>query len=590
MPARSRLLAQLHAAHALTNTIGDADDDSFASSDHSGNGESTNQLICTRRNLTTLPQVAPQVHTVDVSHNAIAELDIFDANGPVRAACEALTCLTANWNRLQEITEGHLMLNQLRELHCAFNQLNSLPECVSRQPALRALVCNDNTITSLPSSLGVLGKTLQHLNVQYNALTALPPGFGKLTRLASLSAAGNTRMSFPPPDVLLEGAKGVLQWFQREESKKGGAGGANHTPMATRSASTTTTAQATATVLAHATAHSPEQMAEMEAYTARLLVEAGFFERGGSLDPDKETALESLTSSPTRAALPPLPATSDSAGASPTRPDNGNRRPPTPREIGEPMPRRIAMPPAPVSPARDTSHATMQAPFVGSFATAASRAARRSSASTSYTAHESARGSGGGRGGGSIRGATSSTSDIHGGASMSAAISANAAPLAPAIGEDDAFDIVASVLARCGRGGLSASVEAALTDDVDDDDDDDEEEEDDDDDDEKVAIDVVRDKGDGEASVSANIGWPANTEPHKSFICPITLAVMLDPCVCADGQSYERRAIERWLVRHDTSPLTGEKLASKELRPNFALKSLISEFREEAEKQSVHAS
>jgi len=65
---------------------------------------------------------------------------------------------------------------------------------------------------------------------------------------------------------------------------------------------------------------------------------------------------------------------------------------------------------------------------------------------------------------------------------------------------------------------------------------------------------------------------------------------MLDPCVCADGQSYERRAIERWLVRHNTSPLTGEKLASKELRPNFALKSLISEFREEAEKRSVHAS
>ena len=83
--------------------------------------------------------------------------------------------------------------------------------------------------------------------------------------------------------------------------------------------------------------------------------------------------------------------------------------------------------------------------------------------------------------------------------------------------------------------------------------------------------------------------WPPGAEPPKSFICPIELAVMRDPVVAADGQSYERRAIERWLVRHHTSPLTGERLASKELRPNFALKSLIGDFRDTARRAHAEA-
>jgi hypothetical protein len=41
-----------------------------------------------------------------------------------------------------------------------------------------------------------------------------------------------------------------------------------------------------------------------------------------------------------------------------------------------------------------------------------------------------------------------------------------------------------------------------------------------------------------------------------------------------DGLTYERLAIERWLENHDTSPLTGERLAHKGLTPNVMVRAL----------------
>jgi hypothetical protein len=39
--------------------------------------------------------------------------------------------------------------------------------------------------------------------------------------------------------------------------------------------------------------------------------------------------------------------------------------------------------------------------------------------------------------------------------------------------------------------------------------------------------------------------------------------------------SYEKSAIQDWLRRHDTSPMTNEALESKELVPNRALRAVI---------------
>ena len=46
----------------------------------------------------------------------------------------------------------------------------------------------------------------------------------------------------------------------------------------------------------------------------------------------------------------------------------------------------------------------------------------------------------------------------------------------------------------------------------------------------------------------------------------------------ADGFTYERIAIEQWLENHNTSPKTGIELESKQLVPNYSLRSLIQDF------------
>jgi len=59
------------------------------------------------------------------------------------------------------------------------------------------------------------------------------------------------------------------------------------------------------------------------------------------------------------------------------------------------------------------------------------------------------------------------------------------------------------------------------------------------------------------------------------YRCPITLNVMVDPCLAADGHSYEREAIQRWFLTHGTSPMTNKRLDSTNVVPNHALRNAI---------------
>lgn len=59
--------------------------------------------------------------------------------------------------------------------------------------------------------------------------------------------------------------------------------------------------------------------------------------------------------------------------------------------------------------------------------------------------------------------------------------------------------------------------------------------------------------------------------------CPITGEPMRDPVVAADGHTYERSAIARWLRSSDKSPLTGSVLDHKNLVPNYMLLSSLQE-------------
>lgn len=69
--------------------------------------------------------------------------------------------------------------------------------------------------------------------------------------------------------------------------------------------------------------------------------------------------------------------------------------------------------------------------------------------------------------------------------------------------------------------------------------------------------------------------------PPDHFICPITFEVMQDPVICADGITYERAEITKWLEKHSTSPKTKDVLPNKTLIPNLALKAAIDKMKRE---------
>lgn len=62
---------------------------------------------------------------------------------------------------------------------------------------------------------------------------------------------------------------------------------------------------------------------------------------------------------------------------------------------------------------------------------------------------------------------------------------------------------------------------------------------------------------------------------EPDFMCPILHERMRVPVLAADGFTYERQAIEKWLSMHNTSPMTGALLAHRYLTENFALRHLI---------------
>lgn len=74
---------------------------------------------------------------------------------------------------------------------------------------------------------------------------------------------------------------------------------------------------------------------------------------------------------------------------------------------------------------------------------------------------------------------------------------------------------------------------------------------------------------------------PAPRIAPKEFYCPITLEMMENPVVLADGYSYERDAICTWIASgNECSPMTNDYLSSTVLYTNFALKNLIQRWKE----------
>lgn len=87
-------------------------------------------------------------------------------------------------------------------------------------------------------------------------------------------------------------------------------------------------------------------------------------------------------------------------------------------------------------------------------------------------------------------------------------------------------------------------------------------------------------------------------EVPQDALCPITKMTMEDPVTtCADGHSYERKAIEAWFSSGQvTSPVTNCRLPFRTTVPNHALRNLIQALsvhmpqgrQEEADERGVH--
>lgn len=75
--------------------------------------------------------------------------------------------------------------------------------------------------------------------------------------------------------------------------------------------------------------------------------------------------------------------------------------------------------------------------------------------------------------------------------------------------------------------------------------------------------------------------------PPVDFLCPISLEVMTDPVVAADGFTYDRASMQEWLAGGNaTSPKTGAPLPKEYaelLIPNNAVRKLIASWRKECE-------
>ncbi|CBI27413.3 unnamed protein product, partial [Vitis vinifera] len=75
---------------------------------------------------------------------------------------------------------------------------------------------------------------------------------------------------------------------------------------------------------------------------------------------------------------------------------------------------------------------------------------------------------------------------------------------------------------------------------------------------------------------------------YETFFCPLTKNIMEDPVTIESGVTYERKAITEWFEKYNNSaeiccPATGQKLRSKGLSTNIALKTTIEEWKERNE-------
>ena len=85
----------------------------------------------------------------------------------------------------------------------------------------------------------------------------------------------------------------------------------------------------------------------------------------------------------------------------------------------------------------------------------------------------------------------------------------------------------------------------------------------------------VTDKTNSQKLAESGITDPDQDEFIKHFLCPITRELMNDPVVTPSMHRFERKAIEDWIRRNGTCPITRDPLRLDQLRPDRDVKSAI---------------
>ena len=72
---------------------------------------------------------------------------------------------------------------------------------------------------------------------------------------------------------------------------------------------------------------------------------------------------------------------------------------------------------------------------------------------------------------------------------------------------------------------------------------------------------------------------------EEPYLCPISKEIMEDPVVTPYGHSFDRKSIVEAINRNGKCPITRKKLEIKDLIPNYALKTIIENYKKQKQKQ-----
>ncbi|XP_018340691.1 PREDICTED: protein phosphatase PHLPP-like protein isoform X1 [Trachymyrmex septentrionalis] len=144
---------------------------------------------------------------LDVSENSIEKLDISALQELRSVRCgrnnlmeltlcgRHLVSLIAGNNRLKKLIIEPVPIN-LEHLDVSYNNLDALPEWTTELPALRVLFASHNALTALPDRLLSQPSRLEVLHLPHNRLQALPPPRRPLN-IVHLTLQGNMLTTLP---------------------------------------------------------------------------------------------------------------------------------------------------------------------------------------------------------------------------------------------------------------------------------------------------------------------------------------------------------------------------------------------------------